>query len=233
MLRQLLESRPARHRTRSAAVVSLVVHVALAGSAVAATATTVLPEPEPDPIKDIVYLPTPVRRPEPRPSTPSRPAAPRAPSTVPCLEVPIDVPTTLPPIDPGAPETVEPDYGTFVPSGPLGDGGAPTGPIAGSGEPFWSEDVERPAAALGRQREPRYPEALRSARIEGAVMVAFVVDTLGRVEPASIRVLASAHPLFEPAVQTALLQTRFRPARVRGGPVRQLVQQQFLFALTR
>lgn len=235
MLRQLLESRPARHRTRSAAVVSLVVHVALAGTAIAATATTVLPEPEPTVVKEIVYIPTPTPRvrPRPQPAAPAKPAAPQAPSTVPRLETPIDVPSTLPPIDPTATPTVEPEHGTFVPSGPAGTGDAPTGTSGGTDEPYWFEDVERAAAPIGRQRAPRYPEALRSARVEGGVTVRFVVDTLGRVEPASIRITESTHALFEPAVQAALLQTRFRPARVRGGPVRQLVQQRFVFALTR
>jgi TonB family protein len=168
-------------------------------------------------------------------AAPAKPVAPQAPSTVPQLEVPVDVPSTLPPIDPNATPTAEPEYGTSAPNGPVGSGTDPVGtaPGSGEGEPFWFEDVERAATPLGRQRQPRYPEALRSARVEGGVTVTFVVDTLGRVEPASIRMSESAHALFEPAVQAALLQTRFRPARVRGGPVRQLVQQRFVFALTR
>lgn len=237
MLRQLLESRPARHRTRSAAVLSLVVHLGLAGTAVAATATHVLPEPEPEPIADLLYIPTPAPQVPPRakPAAPARPVTPELPSTTPPLDVPVDVPSTLPPIDPNATATTTPDYGTSTPSGPVGDGTDPAGTATGSGDdaPFWFEDVERAAAPLGRQRQPRYPEALRSARVEGGVTVTFVVDTLGRVEPASIRITESAHALFEPAVQAALKQTRFRPARVRGGPVRQLVQQRFVFALTR
>ena len=86
---------------------------------------------------------------------------------------------------------------------------------------------------IGRQREPRYPELLRSQRIEGRVVITFVVDETGRVEPSSVRIIESAHVLFEPAVKQAVLATRFKPAQWRGRAVRQLVQQAFVFELRR
>jgi TonB family protein len=64
-------------------------------------------------------------------------------------------------------------------------------------------------------------------------VVAYVVDSLGRVEPASLRMVESTHPLFEAAVRQAVLASRFRPAEWRGMKVRQLVQQSFVFSLRR
>ena len=78
---------------------------------------------------------------------------------------------------------------------------------------------------------PRYPDILRSAGVEGEVLAQFVVDTLGRVEPGSFKVIRKSHDLFEAAVRSALPQMRFLPAEVGGRKVKQLVQQPFVFAL--
>jgi TonB family protein len=79
---------------------------------------------------------------------------------------------------------------------------------------------------------PRYPEALRAAGIEGAVTLEFVVDTTGRVEGGSVRVLSSAADAFVVSVRDALAGTRYHPALVGGRRVRQLVRQGFVFSLT-
>ena len=60
-----------------------------------------------------------------------------------------------------------------------------------------------------------------------------MVDTLGRVEPASFKARDVTHPLFEQAVRTAVMGQRFRPAQWNGRRVRQLVEQQFVFRLGR
>ena len=81
---------------------------------------------------------------------------------------------------------------------------------------------------------PRYPDALREAKVEGVVMAQFVVDTMGRVMPGSFRVLkAPADTAFVSAVRMALPNMMFEPALVGGRKVRQLVQQPFQFSLTR
>ena len=61
----------------------------------------------------------------------------------------------------------------------------------------------------------------------------FVVDTSGRVEPGSIRVLRTSHPLFAQAVERVLPLARFVPAEAGSRRVRQLVQQPFAFAMQR
>ena len=67
--------------------------------------------------------------------------------------------------------------------------------------------------------------------IEGDVLATFVVDTTGRADPASFKVLRATHQLFERAVRDALPRMRFVPAEVGGRKVRQLVQQPFSFAI--
>jgi protein TonB len=74
---------------------------------------------------------------------------------------------------------------------------------------------------------------LRSANVEGEVLAQFVVDTTGRVEPNSIKILKSSHDLFTNAVQQALRTARYYPAEIGGRKVKQLVQQPFNFTLTR
>ena len=74
---------------------------------------------------------------------------------------------------------------------------------------------------------------LRSANVEGEVLVQFVVDTTGRVERGSIKILKSSHDLFTNSVQSALGGMRFYPAEVGGRKVKQLVQQPFVFNLNK
>lgn len=239
MLRHLLESQPRRTRTRSAAIVSLLIHASIVGTAVAATRTIARPDVPEDPRREIIFVtPTPTAEPTAqRPADPEpSPAEPTpVPSPVPPIVPPATIPSTISEPDPNAAPTMEPTFLPTTPGGtPGGEPGAgdPNGTNSG-GEPRWADEVEKAARPLGRQREPRYPEMLRSQRIEGRVIVAYVVDSLGRVEPNSIKVIESAHPLFEPAVRQAVLASRFRPAEWRGHTVRQLVQQAFVFTLAR
>jgi TonB family protein len=78
---------------------------------------------------------------------------------------------------------------------------------------------------------PRYPERLRVSSIEGSVTVQFTVDTTGRVDMSSVKILASSHPLFADAVRDALARFRFRPAEMGGHRVPALAQMPFEFRL--
>jgi len=104
------------------------------------------------------------------------------------------------------------------------------GPGARGDAPLTAGAVER-RVALRRGAEPRYPALLASAGVEGRVVLRFVVDTLGRVEPASIIVSSTDHPLFAQSARDALRGARFDPAEVGGHTVRQLVEQAFAFEL--
>lgn len=94
---------------------------------------------------------------------------------------------------------------------------------------FQVETTARPSGGGG----PRYPQILRDAGVEGDVLVQFVVGKDGRVDPASIRVLKADHALFEESVRAALPAMQFEPAKVEGRAVAQLIQQPFVFALSR
>ena len=77
----------------------------------------------------------------------------------------------------------------------------------------------------------RYPDALRSASVQGEVLAQFVVSANGDVLPGSLKILRSSHALFTGAVATALTTMRFEPARVEGTPVRQMLTMPFTFSL--
>jgi periplasmic protein TonB len=64
--------------------------------------------------------------------------------------------------------------------------------------------------------QPRYPEIARQAHIQGAVVVAAIIDTAGRVR--SPRVLSGPPMLVNAAVE-AIQQARYRPWKLNGEPV--------------
>jgi len=80
---------------------------------------------------------------------------------------------------------------------------------------------------------PRYPELLRQAGVEGRVTVGLVLDTLGRAEPASVRILSSTHRLFEPAAAQVVLGSTYSPGRLNGRAVRVRIQVPVAFELRR
>ena len=92
---------------------------------------------------------------------------------------------------------------------------------------------QMPATMLPSSVGPKYPAALRAANVKGNVMTMYVVNLDGMIDTASLRVLQSSSPTFTAAVRVALPSMRYQPARVGGRKVRQLVQQNFLFDLSR
>jgi len=76
-----------------------------------------------------------------------------------------------------------------------------------------------------------YPELLRQAGIHGRVVLEAVIDTGGHVEPASVVVVESAHPVLVAPAQRSLLASLFRPARMQGRAVRVRVRLAFDFVL--
>jgi TonB family protein len=106
--------------------------------------------------------------------------------------------------------------------------GWPAPPAAGERAPAgvtWPDTVFAETEVDERARllsvpEPEYPRILRRAGIQGRVIVQLVVDTLGRVEPGSLRVVSSSNPAFNRPALSALGQAVFRPARLRERAVR-------------
>ncbi len=147
------------------------------------------------------------------------------------LAAPIIIPTEIPPID--LSERFDPrDF-----SGVGVEGGVFSGVVGGTGpvdlsQTFMESAVdERPERLSGPL--PRYPEMLRQAGIEGVVLLEFVIDTSGRVEEESVKVLQSTNRAFEGPARTVIERSLYRPGRVRGQAVRVLVSQQIGFTIQR
>jgi TonB family protein len=76
---------------------------------------------------------------------------------------------------------------------------------------------------------PRYPDIAEKAGISSAVMVEFVVDTTGRADTSTVRLVLAELEEFVTEVRRVLPRLRFEPARIAGCPVQQLVLQPFVF----
>ena len=93
---------------------------------------------------------------------------------------------------------------------------------------YFDFQVDR-AVKIRVNRAPAYPENLRSAHIEGQVLVQFVVDERGTAEMNTFKVVKTTSPEFAEAVRRAISNTSYSPAEIRGRAVKQLVQQPFIF----
>ena len=234
MFNRLLESNARRQRRAGGMIVSTGLHLIVIALAVRATGLTAETRPKTEPVLRPIFLgpqpdvpprsPTPARRQNSGPSTPSVPAPPRMPPVI-----STDIPSTIPPVDAMTPILED----AFNPTTRISGTGQPAGSPNGSERPAFSEwQVEKAVLALPGTT-PRYPSMLQSAGLEGDVRAQFVVDTLGRVEPGSFRALESTHALFTDAVRDALGRARFTPAEAGGHKVRQLVEQVFTFRISR
>ena len=137
---------------------------------------------------------------------------------------PVIPPPSAVPFDPTRYSGVGPDSGVLGPNHP--------GPAVSPTAVYASTMVEERPERIGGP-VPRYPEMLRQAGIEGQVVVECVIDTLGRAEPGSIRVVSSTHALFEQPAREAVAASVFRPARLDGRAVRVRVQLPLNFRMAR
>jgi len=80
---------------------------------------------------------------------------------------------------------------------------------------------------------PRYPELLRLAGVAGRVLVEATIDTTGKSDPASLVVVASAHPAFNAPALAYVRGALFRPGRVDGRAIRVRVRVPVDFVLRR
>ena len=90
-----------------------------------------------------------------------------------------------------------------------------------------SAEVERPVAVVLVGVAPRYPRELLQRGVTGGVVVRYVVNRAGCVEPASIEILEETDRRFGDAVAFALLRWRYEQPAVRDGlAVRQRIARQ-------
>ena len=105
-----------------------------------------------------------------------------------------------------------------------------TGPVV-TDQPYLEAVVEERPERL-ECPQLRYPEILRQAGIEGRVLVELIIDTLGRAERGSIRIVSSPHALFEGPSREVVAGCRYRPGRIQGRAVRVRVQVPVGFTIT-
>ena len=89
--------------------------------------------------------------------------------------------------------------------------------------------VDTATVMLRGSPSPVYPAHLRSAGIGGSVVLRFVVDEKGLPDANHVVLVASPDPNFTSAVYRSLYYARFKPAILRGQPVRQWVMMRFDF----
>ena len=132
------------------------------------------------------------------------------------LTAPVNIPDVLPDIDLTKKVTNEADFtGKGVAGGTPRVSSAARRRRSTTTRPYFEFQVEKPVAPFPGNAAPRYPDMLRSANVEGEVLAQFVVDTTGRADMSTFKVLKSTHDLFTDAVKTALPNMRFYPGRSR------------------
>lgn len=76
---------------------------------------------------------------------------------------------------------------------------------------------------------PRHPPALLKAKIEGNVVLLFILDENGRIQDP--RIESSSRPEFEQPALKAVARWRFKPGTRDGQPVKTYIRQQIHFRL--
>jgi periplasmic protein TonB len=241
----LIASAAHREVRAGSVTTSMITHALLIMLAVTITRAALEnpPVPSVDPAI-LLFVPKPPPPPEPEvkvePPAITPLVAEPAPKGFQTVVAPRDIPDVIPPVD----LTQRPlDPRDFTGRGV--EGGVAGGVVGGTGtaSPDGASDLGAiyeattrddrfEQAAVVFQPVPRYPTALAAAGIEGKVAMEFIIDTAGKVEGGSIRVLESSHQTFEAAAREAMKAAVFRPARLSNHPVRQLTRQSIRFVAT-
>jgi periplasmic protein TonB len=232
MFENLIETKPKKPKTLKTMTLSVVIHIVLIGGAVYGTlqAKEAIEKPKAEKVEFVEMKKDEPPPPKDEPPPPEVIAAPPPPKGFQVLTAPIKIPDVLPEIDLSKKVTDEADFSGKGVAGGIAKGvvGAPA-----TDQTYFEFQVEKQVAPAPGNPGPRYPDMLRSANVEGEVLVQFVVDTTGKVEMGTFKVLKSSHDLFTNSVRQALSGMRFYAAEIGGRKVKQLVQQPFNFTLTR
>ncbi|MBL0177806.1 MAG: energy transducer TonB [Gemmatimonadetes bacterium] len=233
MFENLIESKPKKDRTIGQTAVSVVVHIFLVLGAVKATQGAA------ETVKQILEDTTAVfiKPPEPPPPPPPDEVPPDVvvsnnppPQGFQTIMPPDKIPTEIPPVNLNEKFDAKDFSGKGVEGGIAKGIIGGTGPVGDiiAGETFTQDQVDDPVAYIDGA-DPVFPPAMRGAGIAGRVTLQFIVGTDGRVERSSIKVMSSTNKAFEDPAVTAISRARFKPAKMRGQAVRQLVQQSIAF----
>ncbi len=215
MFDTLIESKRKRDRKKYFGVgfVSLVVHTAVIAGAVIATLNAGQSDTKVRVDTAMVYLEQQQQKPpEQQPVQLDVPL-----KGFQTVVAPTEIPTNIPPVN--LQEKFDPkDY-----SGSGVEGGTANGMVPTGNEVFMEAIVEEKPSVLSAPPPP-YPELLRQAGIKGRVLIQAVIDTTGRAELNSVKIIQSPNTGFDQPSRTWIQHALFRPARVHGRAVRVLVQ---------
>ncbi len=214
-------------------VFSIVLHTLLIGAAVYATARAGVKDEKAKAEKiqfvEMKKEPVPEKKEPPPPKEVI--VKPPPPKGFQVLRAPLRIDIKIPEIDLSKAVTNESDFSGKGVKGGTGTG--VVGGIANTNQTYFEFQVEKPAEMLSDSPKPKYPSVLESSGIPGEVQAQFVVNSSGKADMDSFKVLKSTNELFTQAVRNVLPRMRFSPAMIGGKPVNQLVQQSFQFAVPR
>lgn len=233
MFENLIESNRKRQNSLGQQVVSVLLHVGIIFAAVKATqgAAEAIKEITVD--TTMVFL-KPPEAPPPPPENVVVSANP-PPQGFQLVSPPENIPTEIPPVNLN--ERFDPkDFtGKGVEGGIAGGVVGGTGPVI-EGQVFLAAEVDESpqvtnAAACAASFQDNYPAVMKSAGIPGKVVLQFVVNTDGKVDPDNIKVMSSSHKAFEDPARKGIVSgsCTFKAGSSRGQPVRVLVQQAISF----
>ena len=233
MFNNLVESKPKKNKKMGGTIFSFIAHYGLILFVIYTSAQAATQDDGPKQEKvDFVEV---KKEEAPKPKEPPPPelvAAPPPPKGFQVLTAPVEIPNVLPDIDLTRRVTNEADF-----TGKGAAGGFSTGAEVKTAvredNTYFEFQVEKPVVPAPGSISPRYPDMLRQAGVEGEVLAQFVVDTTGKAEAGSLKILKSSHDMFVQSVKNALPQMKFIPAEVGGRKVKQLVQQPFTFSISK
>jgi protein TonB len=228
MFENLIESKPKKVRTWKQQAVSIVLHLVIGYAAI--TATKGAAEELTKVLQDTTnFLLAPTPPPPPPPEAPPPEAIVTAnppPLGFQTVMPPTEIPKDIPPVNLNERFNAADFTGKGVEGGIAAGVAGGTGPV--TGETFLQDQVDDPVQVISKV-QPRYPPVLQQAGVSGYVEATWVVDTTGHAEPNSWRVLKSTNAQFEAPAREAIMKALYKPARIRGAAVRQLVQQRISF----
>jgi len=233
MFNQLLESKAKKQKMAGGTVFSIVLHTVLISAAVYATARAGSKDEKAkaEKIQFVEMKKEPPKVPDKPPPPKEVVVKPPPPKGFQVLRAPVRIDIKIPEIDLSKAITNENDFSGKGVKGGTGTG--VVGGIANTNQTYFEFQVEKPAEMLAESPKPKYPSVLESSGIAGEVQAQFVVNSSGKADMDSFKVLKSTNELFTQAVKNVLPRMKFSPAMIGGKPVNQLVQQSFQFAVPR
>ena len=227
MFENLIESKPKKVRTWKQQTVSVVLHLVIGYAAITATkrAAEELTKVLQDTTNFLLATPPPPPPPEAPPPEAIVTANP-PPRGFQTVMPPTEIPKDIPPVNLNERFNAADFTGKGVEGGIAAGVAGGTGPV--TGETFLQDQVDDPVQVISKV-SPRYPPVLQQAGVSGYVEATWVVDTTGHAESNSWKVLKSTNAQFEAPAREAIMKALYKPARIRGAAVRQLVQQRISF----